>query len=78
MDAELESMGVEVNNDLCEHFAYTRAELADIVRIKGYKNFQDVVEGHGKGHGCEICKPDRKSTRLNSSHVALSRMPSSA
>ena len=23
-------------------------------------------------------KPDRKSTRLNSSHVALSRMPSSA
>jgi nitrite reductase (NADH) large subunit len=57
MDAELESMGVEVNNDLCEHFAYTRAELADIVRIKGYKNFQDVVEGHGKGHGCEICKP---------------------
>lgn len=57
MDAELESMGVEVNNDLCEHFAYTRAELADIVRIKGYTSFKDVVEGHGKGHGCEICKP---------------------
>ena len=57
IDAELESMGVEVNNDLCEHFAYTRAELADIVRIKGYTSFKDVVEGHGKGHGCEICKP---------------------
>ena len=57
MDAELESMGVEVNNDLCEHFAYTRAELADIVRIKGYTSYQEVVEGHGKGHGCEICKP---------------------
>mgnify|MGYP005988515289 FL=1 len=57
MDAELLSLGVEVNNDLCEHFAYTRAELADIVRIKGIKNFQELLASHGKGHGCEICKP---------------------
>ena len=57
MDVELEALGVEVNNDLCEHFAYTRAELADIIRIKGYTSFKQVVEGHGKGHGCEICKP---------------------
>ena len=28
--------------------------------------------------GIQIIKGDRKSTRLNSSHVALSRMPSSA
>ena len=27
-----------------------------------------------QAHGC----PDRKSTRLNSSHIPLSRMPSSA
>ncbi len=57
MDAELEALGVEVNNDLCEHFAYTRAELADIVRVKGYGSFAEVLKGHGKGHGCEICKP---------------------
>ena len=57
MDAELLSLGVEVNNDLCEHFAYTRAELADIVRIKGIKTFQELLSSHGKGHGCEICKP---------------------
>lgn len=57
MDAELESLGVEVNNDICEHFAYTRVELADIIRVKGYSTFKEVVEGHGKGHGCEICKP---------------------
>lgn len=57
MDAELEALGVEVNNDLCEHFAYTRAELADIIRVKGYASFKDVLQGHGKGHGCEICKP---------------------
>ncbi len=57
MDAELESLGVEVNNDICEHFAYTRVELADIIRVKGYSTFKEVVQGHGKGHGCEICKP---------------------
>lgn len=57
MDAELEALGVEVNNDLCEHFAYTRAELADIIRVKGYASFKDVLQGHGKGYGCEICKP---------------------
>ena len=28
--------------------------------------------------GIEVLRTDRKSTRLNSSHVALSRMPSSA
>ncbi|HCM06359.1 MAG TPA: nitrite reductase (NAD(P)H) [Oceanospirillales bacterium] len=57
MDAELLSLGVEVNNDLCEHFAYTRAELADIIRIKGIKTFKELLSSHGKGHGCEICKP---------------------
>ncbi|MBN58668.1 MAG: nitrite reductase large subunit NirB [Thalassolituus sp.] len=57
MDSELAALGVEVNNDLCEHFAYTRAELADIVRVKGYGSFAEVLKGHGKGHGCEICKP---------------------
>ncbi|MDP2507291.1 MULTISPECIES: nitrite reductase large subunit NirB [unclassified Oceanobacter] len=57
MDAELEALGVEVNTDICEHFAYTRVELADIVRVQEYTTFQQVLEGHGKGHGCEICKP---------------------
>jgi nitrite reductase (NADH) large subunit len=57
MDAELEALGVEVNTDICEHFAYTRAELADIVRVQEYTTFKQVLEGHGKGHGCEICKP---------------------
>ena len=30
------------------------------------------------GNGFELCKLDRKSTRLNSSHPLSSRMPSSA
>lgn len=57
MDAELTALGVEVNNNLCEHFAFTRTELADIIRVKGYTTFAQVLESHGNGHGCEICKP---------------------
>ena len=36
------------------------------------------VRGWVTHHENNIVAPDRKSTRLNSSHVALSRMPSSA
>ncbi len=57
MDAELENLGVEVNNDLCEHFAYSRQELAEIVRVKQVKTFAELLDSHGTGHGCEICKP---------------------
>ncbi|GAD02499.1 nitrite reductase large subunit NirB [Agarivorans albus] len=57
MNAELENLGVEVSNDICEHFAYSRAELADIVRVKKIKTFEQLLKEHGTGHGCEICKP---------------------
>ncbi len=57
MDAELVNLGVEVSNNLCEHFAYSRQELADIVRVKEIKTFDDLLENHGHGIGCEICKP---------------------
>ena len=57
MDSELVKLGVEVNNDLCEHFAYTRKELADIIRATKVKSFDELLESHGKGHGCEVCKP---------------------
>ncbi|MGY5450863.1 nitrite reductase large subunit NirB [Agarivorans sp. MS3-6] len=57
MNAELENLGVEVSNDICEHFAYSRAELADIVRVKKIKTFSQLLAEHGSGHGCEICKP---------------------
>ena len=32
LDAELTKLGVEVKQDICEHFAYSRQQLADIVR----------------------------------------------
>ncbi|WP_281544294.1 nitrite reductase large subunit NirB [Grimontia sp. SpTr1] len=57
MDAELAALGHEVNNNLCEHFHYTRQELADIVRIKKIKTFDELLDSHGEGLGCDICKP---------------------
>ena len=52
------------------------------VNGKGVVRYSDLDQSHLVPFG--ICVPhavpltDRKSTRLNSSHVALSRMPSSA
>ncbi len=57
VDAELVKLGVEVSNHICEHFPHSRKELADIVRIKKIKTFDELLDGHGKGLGCEICKP---------------------
>ncbi len=57
MNAELANLGVEVNTDLCEHFAYTRQDLYNIIRVEGIKTFAELLEKHGRGHGCEICKP---------------------
>ena len=57
LDSELLSLGVEVNNDLCEHFAYSRQGLSDIVRVNQIKTFDELLEQYGSGLGCEICKP---------------------
>jgi nitrite reductase (NADH) large subunit len=54
---ELVKAGVEVRNHLCEHFAYSRQELFDLVRINRIGSFGQLLAGHGTGRGCEICKP---------------------
>jgi nitrite reductase (NADH) large subunit len=57
LKAELAAAGKKVNNHLCEHFPHTRQELFEIVKIKRIKTFDDLIAGHGRGHGCEVCKP---------------------
>ncbi|WP_435237915.1 nitrite reductase large subunit NirB [Psychromonas sp. PT13] len=57
LDAELANLGFEVNNNICEHFEYSRQELADIVRAKEIKSYDQLLSEHGHGLGCEICKP---------------------
>lgn len=54
---ELAARGVEVNTDLCEHFAYSRTELYHIIKAEKIKTFDELLARHGKGLGCEICKP---------------------
>lgn len=53
----LESMGHTVKKSLCEHFDFTRQELYDIIKVKGIKTYNTLLTEHGKGDGCEICKP---------------------
>ncbi|MBD2858852.1 nitrite reductase large subunit [Spongiibacter sp. KMU-158] len=57
LNAELTKLGVEVNTDICEHFPYTRQEIYHLVRVGQIKSFEQLLEKHGKGHGCDICKP---------------------
>ena len=57
LNAELEKMGVEVNDHLCEHFEYSRQELFDIIRAKQIKTFDQLIEEYGQGTGCITCKP---------------------
>jgi nitrite reductase (NADH) large subunit len=57
MNVTFKSMGREVKNVLCEHFAYTRQELLHLIKLKQHKRYNDVLDVHGVGDGCEICKP---------------------
>jgi nitrite reductase (NADH) large subunit len=57
LNAELKKRGVSVNVSMCEHFPYTRQQLFHLVRIGELKTFDAVIEKHGKGLGCDICKP---------------------
>jgi nitrite reductase (NADH) large subunit len=57
LDSELAKQGFEVNTDLCEHFAYTRQDLFNLIRVEQIKTFADLLHKHGQGKGCEICKP---------------------
>ncbi|NKI31294.1 nitrite reductase large subunit NirB [Croceivirga thetidis] len=56
-EATLKSLGIEVKDQICEHFEYNRQELYDIIQVKGYQTFDEVIDNHGNGCGCEICKP---------------------
>ena len=57
VDCELKKRGVAVNNYVCEHFAFSRQELFHLVKVSGYKTYAELLEKHGKGRGCEVCKP---------------------
>jgi nitrite reductase (NADH) large subunit len=57
LTAELEASGIAVSKALCEHFDHSRAELFEIVRVTGITTFSELVGRHGRGRGCDVCKP---------------------
>ncbi len=57
VDCELESRGMEVNTNLCEHFPYSRQEIYHLVQVEEIHSFNELLTKHGKGRGCDICKP---------------------
>lgn len=57
VDTELEARGVTVDKSICEHFPHTREELYHMIKVGEIKSFEALIEKHGTGHGCDICKP---------------------
>jgi nitrite reductase (NADH) large subunit len=57
LDSELRKRGVDVKNHLCEHFPFSRQELFHLTRVGGLKTFDEIATKHGRGRGCDVCKP---------------------
>lgn len=57
LDRELAAAGRAVDRNLCEHFAYTRQELFQIVKLGRIASFEQLLASHGSGGGCEVCRP---------------------
>jgi len=57
MKVEMARRGMAVNNHVCEHFPHSRQELFHLVRVGEIKSFDALIHKHGKGLGCDICKP---------------------
>ena len=57
LNAELAKAGIETNNNLCEHFAFSRQELYHLIRVENIKSFEQLLQKYGQGYGCEVCKP---------------------
>lgn len=53
----LKSQGKVVKSVICEHFQYSRQELLDLIKINGLRTYDEILDAHGKGDGCEVCKP---------------------
>ena len=57
LKVELRKRGEDVSDALCRHFAMSRQGLYDLVRFHRHRSWAAVVEAHGSGGGCEICRP---------------------
>jgi nitrite reductase (NADH) large subunit len=54
---EAAAQGIAVSNALCEHFDLSRSEMFEVVRVKGISSWSQLLREHGRGKGCDLCKP---------------------
>lgn len=57
LKTEMKRTGKQVTNHLCEHFSYSRQELFHLVKVHEIRTFAELLDRHGQGLGCEVCKP---------------------
>lgn len=57
LQTALAARGIAVDRSLCRHFGYTRQELYHLIQVNQHRNFDAVLAAHGRGQGCDICKP---------------------
>ena len=57
LNGTLKELGKEVKKVLCEHFPFSRQEILDMVKVNNIRTYDELLHQHGKGDGCEVCKP---------------------
>jgi nitrite reductase (NADH) large subunit len=57
LHAELKRHGAALENHVCEHFRYSRQQLFHLIRFEELRSFAEVLGKHGRGRGCDVCKP---------------------
>jgi nitrite reductase (NADH) large subunit len=57
LQRELAKAGRATKTVLCEHFAHSRQELFQIVTLGRITSFDALLASHGRGAGCEVCRP---------------------
>ena len=57
LEDELVTRGVSVDKSICEHFPHTRQELYHLALLGDIHSFDELLQEHGSGRGCEVCKP---------------------
>jgi nitrite reductase (NADH) large subunit len=68
---EMAAQGLVLSTALCEHFAYSRSELFEVIRVRGVQTWSQLLAEHGTGKGCDICKPTAASilASLGGGHI---------
>jgi len=55
--AEMTRKGVAIDYRLCEHLPFSRQQVFHLVKSGNIRDFDTLIARHGRGLGCDICKP---------------------